>query len=1553
MAKELTTKELKTKEPRKKGRRLKKTVRKTLGTICLVSAILVASIPTEGLKHVAAEDRMHDKLTAEKMEDYFKIPELKEDTKIYTTGDGKFQFAYVTPEGSETGPQKIAVILGYSDVGALENGTLIIPDQVDAYLNYSTTEGTGEGYVAVGSKGNYLFYRTETEVPAEPDMSEDVSDPDPKVETIVSYHPCFYSDYDKWSGEETLYYYETADFKPNGTKDEEPKPATAETHRRIQNITVSYIGNQYLATDSQGGWKIAGVITNPQNGIFAEKGAIRELIVGNNLSGIGNYAFYGCTAMRSITLSNALNTIGNYAFAGCLNMNTVNLNSASNITAIGAHAFEKCEALASFTVPINVQAIGDAAFMDCWAMTSIELCGGPNSNVALQTLGCDMFVNCRQLQSVTFPRSFTEDVDISNFQGCLALQSITVGNTNMNITEGFGSGAAAATFGYEAFRQQYTDSTIIHGTFYFEGPTNASNPSTLHKTAKEHYFAFSYLHESNLEKQDIYELTVNAGTESAKKKATYRVNSSNMLIGTELENNITTIDLPEFIGPYYIRTIDSDVFQDYCFVTSLTIPATVEQIRTDAFSGCHRLKYVCFENPINLTIDNGAFRTQYVRRHKCGSSALDPNPELTFVGPVSLSSQPFLYAMNEENKISVGDQPDSYITYFSGWPTGLKVRRNPDTHKNELRDYPTLGDLKNPVSSDLYKIYSDIDPETAEKYKDAMSGARSKMTAQADSSSVTGYEKQIWDAVMNIDLPAGIEGIEEGLFKKKEVDSLEEMDDFFQHKVYKTLTAHGLKEVAGDDDPDDGVDSGCFANCTTFGSIALYGDTESIGDYAFKNCKNLQNVTLPDTVTEMGRIPFTGCSELSHVDFQGSTHFNCDNSIIYQLDSAGQKWKIIEYLEGRSSGSVTAAEVDGVRAIAEEAFKDTKVSFVDLSSSSVEQIPAKAFENCEKLIQVILPDSLRSVEDQAFTKCPNLQRIQVPNVYTVFRVDALDTSGEYRPDDLVFVCNEESLAAEYAKTYHFEIDPNGMEIKYKVEWKDWDGTELKTEYVIQGQDAVPPKEEGKDPTVPGHRPGYDFVGWSEEYTGISKDMVIYAMYETEDPEAKKVDVIFYDDDQTTVLYTRRVTIGQVVELPADPVKEGYVFVGWIGDVKAPITQATSFYAKWEEIDGRFVVRFIDYDGTVLNQQLVEPGEDAYEPKTPERQGYTFASWVPSDFTKVSKDLDIYATYVKDDGSSGDDDNPGGSDDDNNFGNGDEKGKFYTLTVQNGSGSGSYLAGSQPVIVANDPPSGQEFSHWTIEPSTTKIASTAVSATVVTMPESNVTVTAHYKAKSGGSLNSNGSVSGNLQNNNSNRPNSNSGAGSTGSTVVIDKNGLSNTGVVSATVKGSSDNFTIKITESSSASEAIVKALQAEYGDISSIKYFPMDISLYDSTGTRKISDTTGLSISITLPLPDSLITYAGNNKVGCVNSSGKLEKLSPRFTTIDGVACVTFTAEHFSPYVIYVDTDNLSASVVVDNTPKTGDGIHPKWFLSIGLACMAVVLFMKRDKRSLQVAKAV
>lgn len=517
-------------------------------------------------------------------------------------------------------------------------------------------------------------------------------------------------------------------------------------------------------------------------------------------------------------------------------------------------------------------------------------------------------------------------------------------------------------------------------------------------------------------------------------------------------------------------------------------------------------------------------------------------------------------------------------------------------------------------------------------------------------------------------------------------------------------------------------------------------------------------------------------------------------------------------------------------------------------------------------------------------------------------------------------------------------------------------TELMTQPVPEGTDAAPVPNPEKE--------GWTFKGWipAANLLNVTKDVEVFASYTAggngngngqNGGTAVTHTVTFYDHDGKVIeSLTQKVLDGENAVVPAGPPREGYIFMEWQpGEKLLNITEDVYVTAIYKDENGQnsgdvntHTVTFYDHDGKVYKTQKVIDGEDAVEPIPPSREGYTFTGWRPAEkLLKVTEDVYVLATYEKVSGSSGNETASG------NTASGNSS-KTYILTVQNGSGSGSYPAGSQPVIIANNPSTGYEFSHWTIAPENTSIASTALSASVITMPAGNVTVTAHYKVKTGSS----GSTgTGNTSNTNYIRPNGTTGTVTNGgTTVVIDKNGLSNTGVVSAVVNGSSDNFTIKISESSTATESILRALIAEYGnDLSNIKYFPMDISLYDSTGNTKITDTTGLRISITLPLPDSLIPYAGNNKVaGVVND--RLDKLSPRFTTIDGVSCVTFTAEHFSPYVIYVDISRLSDGTVADSTPKTGDGIHPKWFLSIGLACLSFVMFMQKDNKKKQKVKA-
>lgn len=274
----------------------------------------------------------------------------------------------------------------------------------------------------------------------------------------------------------------------------------------------------------------------------------------------------------------------------------------------------------------------------------------------------------------------------------------------------------------------------------------------------------------------------------------------------------------------------------------------------------------------------------------------------------------------------------------------------------------------------------------------------------------------------------------------------------------------------------------------------------------------------------------------------------------------------------------------------------------------------------------------------------------------------------------------------------------------------------------------------------------------------------------------------------------------------------------------------------------------------------------------------------------------------------------------------------TLTVVYGNGSGTYAKGTTVIISAIEPPAGKEFYKWTTDNTGLTIASATSAATTVKMPDSDATVTATYRDKS--SVSGNNSKPVNRKDNSSTQ-------------VTITKPGISNTDKAYASVSGSTDNYIVKITETTEAANAVATALSNEYANMEPVKYFAMDISLYDKKG-NKVTSTNGLSVNITMPIPDALVQYGGNNKVGAVVNGTTLEKLNCKFTTVSGIPCITFTANHFSPYTVYVDTSNLSANVL-DSTPKTGDGIHPKWFLSVGLACLSIVLFMKKDRRTVPV----
>lgn len=1371
-------------------------------------------------------------------------------------------------------------------------------------------------------------------------------------------------------------------------------------HLRIRAAEVRYIGRQTIE-ETTDGWKAGAALTGDgswENGVFAKNRNIEKLVIGANLVGIGDYAFYGCTGLKRISLGNGLNTIGNGAFSNCFNLSECNIPLNPKISAIGKSAFAFCEALTSFRVPASVDVIGDYCFQGCTRLSKLDLLGeGEEANGSLSLIGYRAFENCASLTSLTFSPTFRQEypsaftyaatesgkIPVSYFYGCTSLQYIKIQNADLDIVDwGFSAEHGTADKPFEADDHANHNNgsggcsidqflAQVPSVFYFEGPTTTN--SKIYETAKKHSAAFKYLNEDKFEKVMLCPEKPDSTT-GAPHEATFVVNSKNQLVSMRIDPKCKEVVIPSNIGSFGVNEIASNSFQFNCFLQKIHIPATVKVIETNAFQGCHNLNTVFFEQPENseLVIQDKAFSTQEIpasaHDSSCPTKDVEETPVLNFVGSISPTAVPFQYAMNPANNINYGNQTENtYITFFSGWPTNLVVKYNHNTDKNELINYPQYDELDKDTFLDTF-------PYMTDEYKQAAKKAKSGQDMNQEATNIL-------NAATNINIPGGIESIKSGLFSAKDSNG----EDVNADRNIESVTVNTVETI----------DPYAFEGCTGLKRFYMSGGTK-IDNYAFKNCESLETVSVAASVTELGIRPFAGCENLMGVDFaQGtgeegsvSSPFICENQVIYGINAEGAKTKVIECLETRGLGSASRVgpdELAGITEIAEEAFMGcNEIGGVDLSTSAIKTIPRQCFAMTERLSNVVLPETARSISKGAFWNS-GVSVVEIPASVSYIEPGAFDNvvtqthkivasdgettekefdeivlDGEGRPTvdpyakrrTVSFYAPEGSAAEIYTENYDYiTFEKVKPVIKHMVYfWDNFDPANpqlLDSQEVLDGADAIPPEVKAYD--------GYRFVRWSNSYTDVSRQMDLYTIYE---PIADTYyHVTFYNWDDT-IWDEQDVKAGENARTPLSPTREGYNFVKWRPEY-TNIQEDTKIYAEFEKIDSdatKFTVTFYNYDDTVLSTQRIAPGQAATAPATPTRDGYVFDTWRPADFSNITKDLDVYAQYKPASGNNGG--NNGGNGNGNGSGDDDERDskasatptpeiiyrtpetRKYTVSVSGGSGSGSYAAGDIVAINAYYMGTGQNFDRWTTSTAGVGFANPSASSTTFTMPAANVAITATYNTGSG--TPSQPAGTGGNAGGSSGSTGSSGNRGNNGTSVEVTRPGISNTDIAGATVSGATDNFVVKVTEDSAATDAVTAALQARYGDLSRIKYLPMDISLYDSTGRTRIADTTGISVNITLPLPDDLVQYAGNNRAAAV-ANGALEDLNTRFTTVDGVPCINFTATHFSPYTIYVDTANLMDGTI-DSTPKTGDPIHPKWFLAMGMACIAIILFFKRDK---------
>jgi hypothetical protein len=116
--------------------------------------------------------------------------------------------------------------------------------------------------------------------------------------------------------------------------------------------------------------------------------------VPNNVTSIGDNAFYGCTSLTNIVIGNSVTSIGSSAFSSCYSLTSVTI--PNSVTNIGDDAFAFCTSLTSVTIGTNVTSVGSFAFSSCTNLTSVTI------GNSVTSIGSFAFYNCTHLTGVYF-----------------------------------------------------------------------------------------------------------------------------------------------------------------------------------------------------------------------------------------------------------------------------------------------------------------------------------------------------------------------------------------------------------------------------------------------------------------------------------------------------------------------------------------------------------------------------------------------------------------------------------------------------------------------------------------------------------------------------------------------------------------------------------------------------------------------------------------------------------------------------------------------------------------------------------------------------------------------------------------------------------------------------------------------------------------------------------------------------------------------------------------------------------------------------------------------
>ena len=161
---------------------------------------------------------------------------------------------------------------------------------------------------------------------------------------------------------------------------------------------------------------------------------LQSVVIPEGVTNIGNFAFYECSSLLSVTIPSTIKTLGIESFKRCTKLATVNYNAKNVSTSYSSteyysetseyervNPFYRDQALTTFIIGDSVQSIPAYLCYGCSELTTLIF---PRS---VTSIGTYAFANCTKLATVTFEPIVCPTIDNSyTFNGCSALTTINI-----------------------------------------------------------------------------------------------------------------------------------------------------------------------------------------------------------------------------------------------------------------------------------------------------------------------------------------------------------------------------------------------------------------------------------------------------------------------------------------------------------------------------------------------------------------------------------------------------------------------------------------------------------------------------------------------------------------------------------------------------------------------------------------------------------------------------------------------------------------------------------------------------------------------------------------------------------------------------------------------------------------------------------------------------------------------------------------------------------------------------------------------------------------------